>query len=141
MKHFIYIISLSILAGCSSYSYRPILYNNAKYNKLGNDVAEKHVDACIAKADKFLAGPKARALTQRLKRQATAGAILGGLIGVVSEGNLGGAAVGAGAGAAIGSADALVNEAAKDKLTPDQLKNRYITRCLNDEGFEIIGWM
>lgn len=142
MKHiFLFTLGIGlILAGCSSYSYRPILYNNAKYKKVGQMEAEKQVDLCLAEADSFLKGPKAIAFKQSLKRSLTTGAILGGVIGT-GTGRFSGVAGGAAAGAGIGAGAALIDEAVKDKLTPDQLKSRYVLRCLNDKGFEVIGWM
>ncbi len=127
-------------SGCSSYSYRPILYNNAEYRKVGQAEAERQVDFCLAEADRFLKGPKAIAFKQNLKRSMTAGGILGGVLGATT-GKPSQALKGVAGGAAVGAGSSLIDESIKDKLTPDQLKSRYVVRCLKDKGFEVIGWM
>ena len=99
------------------------------------------MDICLAEADNFLRGPKGAAFKQNLKRSATAGAIIGGIFGGASTGKASGFGKGVVGGAAAGAGSTLLNEAVKDKLTPDQLKSRYVVRCLNDKGFEVIGWM
>ena len=138
----LFLIGLSFLfLGCSSLSYRPILYSNAKYKKIGREAAEKAVDQCLAEADRFLEGPKAIALKKRLKRSLVTGGIVGGVAGLATTGKASGGAGGAALGGGALAAGTLAEEASKDRLMADDLKVRYVTRCLNDKGLEIIGWM
>jgi outer membrane lipoprotein SlyB len=139
MKNTILLLPIILfLASCAS--YRPILNDNAQYVKVGEAAAEKDIDECMTKADTFLEKQKDERTAKATGRSAVGGAILGGIIGAVSgnglEGAVGGAAVGAGASAA----GTYAGEKAKDKLGPDDLKQNYVSKCLQNKNYEILGW-
>lgn len=122
-------MSAIMLVGCAS---TPQLYPNAKYKQVGKVVAQKDIDLCTKEADAYLKSPKAK----KILKGAGAGAAVGGAVGLVSgliSGDwagsaLGGAAVGAAAGGVAGS------------LSPDELKQRYVNKCLADKGYQVLGW-
>jgi outer membrane lipoprotein SlyB len=123
--------------GCAS--YRPVVDENEHYESVGSTRAEADIDACMAKADRYLETHKSDRMLKEAGRGAAGGAIVGGLIGALTGDAgkaLGGAAIGAGIGATSRAADV----AAKDKLTPDELKQRYVSNCLKRKKYVVIGW-
>lgn len=127
-----------IFTACAS--YRPILDENPKYNKVGEVRAEKDIDECMNKADSYLAKHKNEGMKKQMGRQAVQGAALGGIIGAVSGNGLQGAVGGAALGAGVGAAGAYADEKTKDNLKPDQLKQRYVRNCLERKDYQVIGW-
>lgn len=121
-------------------SYRPILSDNDQYNRVGEAQAEKDIDDCMARADAYLAKHKEERAQKAAGRSAVGGAVLGGVIGALSgnglQGAVGGAAVGAGASAG----GAYVGEKSKDNLKPDELKQAYVSKCLQNKKYEVLGW-
>jgi hypothetical protein len=135
-KALLLMLTLSCM-GCAT--YRPILDENKAYKKAGSKKAEGDIDICMTKADKYLAKYK----NDRVKKQAGRTALLGGLFGTVGGTLHGsptsvveGGAIGAAAGGATGAGMA----ASKDQLTPDEVKQHYVTHCLDEKGYKVIGW-
>ncbi len=120
---------LFLFGACSS---SPKLYPNKKYVDEGPERAERDIEECDEQADQYLDSPAGRKIT----RGAGKGAILGGAIGAVTgafTGNVGGGAV---RGAAVGG----VAGGAAGALSPDQVRKRFITKCLEKQGYDVIGW-
>ncbi|NBV05884.1 MAG: cell envelope biogenesis protein OmpA [Proteobacteria bacterium] len=126
------------LASCSS--YKPILYQNQTYLENGKEVADKEVERCNSEAKEYLKQFKAR----RAAKEAGRNAVIGGVIGTASGAIFGrtlkstliGTAIGAGFGAAMGA----LSVAGEDKVKPDQMKQRFVARCLSQKGYEVLGW-
>jgi len=121
-------------------SYRPILNDNAQYQKVGEAQAEADIDLCMNKADAFLEKHKEERAQKQAGRQAVGGAILGGVIGALSGRGIEGAAGGAAIGGAAGAAGGYVGEKSKDNLKPDDLKQNYVQKCLQQKNYEVLGW-
>lgn len=122
------ILTFSLVACASG----PRLYPNKKYVDEGPERAERDIEECDEQADKYLDSPAGR----KIARGAGKGAVLGGVIGAVSgafTGNIGG---GAARGAAIGGAAGGTAGA----LSPDEVRRRFVTKCLQDQGYDVIGW-
>src|SRR5690606_31595415 len=90
------------LAGCAS--GRPILDENAKMSRVGEAQAERDIDECLVRADRYLARHKADIQKKQVVRGAATGAVVGGLIGATSGKGLGNAVGGAALGAGVGAA-------------------------------------
>jgi uncharacterized protein YcfJ len=139
MKYLLILLLIFQLAACSS--YRPILDKNEKYLELGEDEAQRQVDLCKKKAQDALDAYKAQRAAKEAGRKAVIGGVVGSAIGAISGRNLrstvASGLIGAGVGAAIGAL-AVVG---KDKVTPDEMKQRYISKCLADKGYSVIGWV
>ena len=126
------------LVSCSS--YRPILDPHGKYAKVGEAQAQEDIEECEKEASDYLDKYKA----ERALREAGRKAVIGGVIGAGSgllfgqnlKSSLIGTAVGAGIGAAVGSLSVL----GEDRVTPDEMKQRYIGKCLAQRGYSVIGW-
>lgn len=115
-------------AGCAS---SPKLYPNAKYKTVGKDAAEADVKVCQQEADDYVGG-KGGKVAKSAGTGAAIGAAVGGVAGLFG-GNFG---TGLLEGAAIGGAAGATGEA----LTPDQMKQQYVNRCLAGKGYEVLGW-
>jgi len=130
------ILALLLITSCT---YRPIFAPNPKFNTVGEDVANQDADLCMAEADKFLKASKKRRAAKEGIRGAGLGALFGALWGLLTgdaDEIVKSAAIGAGIGGATKGGGVL----AEGKLTPDQIKQRYVSQCLNQKGYQIIGW-
>lgn len=118
-----------LLLSCASH---PVLYPNDKYQNVGEESAKTDVQICEKKADKFLKSSKGK----QILKSAGSGAAMGGVIGAVTGLFTGdfvrsvvrGGAIGTAAGATAGA------------ITPDRLKQNFTTKCLQDQGYQVIGW-
>jgi uncharacterized protein YcfJ len=127
-----------LISSCAS--YRPILNDNAQYQKVGEEQAEADIDLCMKKADAFLEKHKEERARKQAGRQAVGGAIIGGVIGALSGRGIEGAAGGAAIGGAAGAAGGYVGEKSKDNLKPDDLKMNYVQKCLEQKNYQVLGW-
>ncbi len=124
------LISLLVITSCAS---KPKLYPNAAYQRHGKEQAQKDIDLCMARADEFLESDRGKQMLKEGGKGAAWGAIVGAVASAVFGGN---AARGAAQGAAIGGASG----AASAGLSEDQIKHRFVNRCLSEKGYEVIGW-
>ncbi|PIP93793.1 MAG: cell envelope biogenesis protein OmpA [Bdellovibrio sp. CG12_big_fil_rev_8_21_14_0_65_39_13] len=128
MKKIIILLPL-FLFSCASH---PVLYPNDKYQNVGEESAKTDVQICEKKADKFLKSSKGK----QILKSAGSGAAMGGVIGAVTglftgdfiKSVVRGGAIGTAAGATAGA------------ITPDRLKQNFTTKCLQDQGYQVIGW-
>ncbi|WP_395168500.1 cell envelope biogenesis protein OmpA [Piscirickettsia salmonis] len=136
IRYVVPVLVAAMLVGCAS---TPKLYPNAKYKRVGKAVVQQDINVCTQEADEYLQSSKAKQVLKGAGTGAAVGAAGGAAVGVVSgliSGNwssiLGSTAVGAGVGAAAGGTAA--------GISPDQLKRRYVNRCLVNKGYEVLGW-
>lgn len=118
-----------LLCSCSS---RPQLYPNQKYKEMGESASKEDIKLCMDEADKFLESPRGK----KMLKGAGTGAVVGSAMGAVAGIFSGNVARGAVAGAAIGGAGG----AAAGAMSPDEVRQRYVNKCLADKGYEVIGW-
>lgn len=139
MRYFLILLLVFQLTACSS--YKPILDKNDKYTEAGEDEVQRQIDLCKKQAKEALDAYKAERAAKEAGRKAVIGGVVGSAIGAISGRNLrstaGSGLIGAGIGAAVGALTVL----GKDKVTPDEMKQRYIARCLADKGYSVIGWI
>lgn len=130
MKNKIYTYSfLLLLLSCAS---KPVLYPNQTYRNRGEEVAKADTEKCLAEAETFLKSSKGKAIVKDAGR----GSLVGGAIGIVS-GLFSGDMIGSiGRGAAVGATAG----GAASAVSPDQLKQAYVNRCLSKKGYEVMGW-
>lgn len=138
MKNLLKILTILLLPSCSS--YKPILDPHGKYQEVGKAQAEDDIEECDKEADDYLDQFKA----ERAAREAGRKAVIGGVVGAGSgllinrtlKGTLVGSAIGAGIGAAVGA----LSVAGEDKVSPSEIKQRYMINCLARKGYSVIGW-
>jgi len=129
------VIALAI-EGCAS--TRPVLYPNEHFNTVGAEAAERDIESCIELAES--AGADAEGNDAGQAAASTAG---GAAVGAAS-GAVGGAIAGAaGSGSAIGAASGATAGLlywifSKPERSP--AFENFVNRCLQERGYEPVGW-
>jgi hypothetical protein len=135
MNRFVFLaIAMAAAAGCAD--KRPVLYPNAHLNRVGNEAAQRDIDACIQFAKDGGADSDKGA---EIAKSTAGGAAVGGAVGAATGAVLGNLGRGAAAGAAGGAAGGLV----RGTLTsgdPDPVFRNFVDRCLREKGYDPIGW-
>lgn len=139
-----WLLAVSFLAGCSS--PKPILYPNAHLQEVGETVAEEEIELCQEAAEDAGAKPKSGQAGDTATRTATGAAMgsaagaAGGAVGGAIRGNPGrGAMTGAAAGAAGGATRGLLRSLFS-RRQPSQVYKQYVSRCLRERGYDVVGW-
>jgi hypothetical protein len=137
MRACILLLALGValwLSACAD--KRPVLYPNAHLQQVGNEVAQKDIDACIqyAKDSGAASGKEAE-----IAKDTAGGAAVGGAVGAATGAVLGSLGRGAAAGAAGGAAGGLTRGILKSG-DPDPVFKNFVDRCLRERGYEPIGW-
>lgn len=123
------------LAACAT--QRPVLYPNAKYKQVGEQVAQRDIEECSRLAEQSGASPRGN---DRIARGGASGAAVGGATGAVAGMIWGGNVVDRAAkGAAIGGTAGAVHGATRSG-EPGSVYKGFMQRCLRDKGYEVIGW-
>jgi hypothetical protein len=133
------LIALAAAMGFGCAGPKPILYPNAHFESVGKRVAESDIEGCREMADAAGANRDPDKVTRTMRRTAAEGAIYG------AAGAAGGAVVGnagrwAGAGAAFGAAAALMRAILFQRPPTSQAHIAFVNRCLQDLGYDPIGW-
>jgi hypothetical protein len=126
-----------MVSGCAG--PKPILYPNAHYQRVGESVAQSDIEGCRVAADAAGANRDPGKVTQAA-RSAAAGGAIGGAAGAAGGAVVGHAGRGAGMGAASGAAAALMRTLLFQRKTTSQAHIRYVDLCLQDLGYEPVGW-
>jgi hypothetical protein len=127
-----------LLSSCSS--YRPILDPHGRYLQVGEAQAEDDIDECKKEAEDYLDKFKAERAAREAGRKAVVGGVVGAGTGILFGGNLRSTLIGSAIGAGIGAAMGGLSVMGEDNVKPDQMKQRYMGRCLSKRGYSIIGW-
>lgn len=127
------------LAACASTG--PVVYPNAYFLSVGKDVAERDIEACREMAEaaganegRGRAGDVATSTAMGAGVGAASGAVGGAVYGSVGQGSLVGAASGAMAGLLRG-----LMFSSGTRQTSQAYAN-FVTRCLEEKGYEVTGW-
>lgn len=134
------LLSACATSGPTSASARPVLYPNAMLNRVGDAQGQAEANACMARAQ--ASGLSPVLASNEVGRRAGEGAAVAGVasaIGALISGR-GSDVLRAGAtGAAVGgSAGAVSGAFHNDK--PNGVYRQFVQRCLNEKGFDVIGW-
>jgi outer membrane lipoprotein SlyB len=124
------------MAGCAS--TRPILYPNEHYNAVGKEAAERDIESCIELAEAAgadSAGSEAGEAAVDTVGGAAIGAASGAVGGAVVGAAGSGSAIGAASGATIGLLHWLFGEPQRNPAFEN-----YVNRCLQERGYESVGW-
>lgn len=127
--------ALIVLSGCAT--QRPVLYPNAKYNRVGPEVAQRDIDDCIRMAESHGISPGSGG--EKVARRGAEGAVIGGAAGAGAGAVRGNVGRGAGVGAAAGAAGAAAHGAVHSG-EPGQVYKGFVQRCLREKGYDVIGW-
>jgi len=137
------LLATQLATGCAM--TRPRIYPNAKVDEVGTEVMQADIDACLARAKDFTSGSAggggqvARDSATRAATGAGVGAAAGAAGGAIWGGAGRGAASGAAGGAAAGLMSGLLS-AVFGRREPDPVFRNFVVRCLQEKGYDVIGW-
>ena len=142
MKLFMLLITALGLGGLSACSStKPILYPNTYFESVGKERAEQDIESCQqlaessgAREGQGKAGNVATSTVTGAGVGAAGGAVGGAIYGSAGQGSL----VGAASGAAIGLLRGILYSARPSQ--PSQAHVNFVSRCLQERGYEITGW-
>jgi len=128
------LLTAALGAGCVQ--QRPVLYPNAQYERVGPELAEADVEACLERADATVGNRRPAASTARSTGIGAAiGAAMGAVVGAITGRPGRGTAIGAASGGTGGLARGVLRSRRNDPIF-----QRFVDRCLRDLGYEPIGW-
>lgn len=130
-------LAAAMALGCAG--PKPILYPNAHYQSVGERVAQSDIEGCREMADAAGAN-RDPSKVARTARSTAAGGAIGGAAGAAGGAVIGHAGRGAGVGAASGAAAALMRSLLFQRSTTSQAHIAYVDRCLEDLGYDPVGW-
>ncbi|MGR8922055.1 MAG: glycine zipper family protein [Gammaproteobacteria bacterium] len=125
-----------LLAACAT--GKPVVYPNAHSRAVGQAQLEADILECGRLAESAGANSSNQAVNRAAKRTVRGGGVgaATGAVGGAIAGNAGrGAAIGAASGATAGLLHSLLGE-----TTPNSTYRSFVTRCLADRGYEVVGW-
>ena len=134
MKMAIMLIVAGVFAGCAT-TQRPVLYPNPHLKRVGDANAQRDIDDCLRMAESSGVAKSDNKVLKRGGEGAAVGAAAAGVGTLIRGGSVG---EGAAAGAAIGGVAGAVHGAFRSDLNPTY-KN-FVQRCLQDRGYDVIGW-
>ncbi len=121
-----------LVEGCAS--TRPILYPNEHFNAVGSEAAEHDIASCIDLAESAGAdsgGSDAGDAAAKTAGGAASGAVGGAIVGAAGSGS----AIGAASGATAGLLHWIFS---KPERSP--AFENYVNRCLQERGYQPVGW-
>lgn len=135
------VIKLVLLTGllhglASGCTMKPSLYPNAHLADVGREQAEADIQACMQLAEEYeVKAKQGEKLAKSTAVGAGGGAVAGAVGGAISGNVGGGIATGAASGAAVGLFYGLFKAA-----EPSPTYKSFVNRCLQEKGYEIVGW-
>lgn len=126
-------ILCSLASGCTM---RPALYPNEHLTNVGREQADADIRQCMELAEEYdVKAKEGKELAKDTAIGAGGGAVAGAVGGAIS-GNLGGGiAAGAASGAAVGLFYGLFKAA-----EPSATYKNFVNKCLQEKGYELVGW-
>lgn len=142
MKLGITLIAGSIFLGLSACSSTgPVIYPNTHFLSVGKAAAEKDIEACRKMAESAGAkegggqlGNVASSTAMGAGVGAASGAAGGAIYGAAGQGSL----VGAASGAVAGLLRGILFSSRSSQ--PSQAYANFVSRCLEERGYEVTGW-
>jgi hypothetical protein len=133
-----FVVALVVmLTACASQPKQPVLYPNNHLQQVGEQTAQRDIDACVQLAR----GSNVNETQDgEVGKRAAGGAAIGGTSaaawGLVRGGDVGNRAL---AGAAAGATAGAVSGGLQSTETSELFKN-FVNKCLSDKGYSVIGW-
>jgi outer membrane lipoprotein SlyB len=122
-----------LLAACAT--ARPVIYPTATAELRGAPAQELAVQECLQRANAADLDNPGAEVAATTARDTAIGAAGGAAAGAV----YGNAGRGAGAGAAAGAATGLIRGLFRSQQ-PSAVYQTYVSRCMSERGYEVIGW-
>lgn len=128
----VWLVPLVIL-GCGT--QKPVLYPNDHLESVGWAHAKQDIDECCERADAYVQSDPGR----QVAGSTVVGGAAGGAIGAAGGAVVGELGRGAGVGAATGATAGLIRGLFKASQ-PSPVYKSFVERCLQEMGYEPIGW-
>ena len=132
------LVLLGLVTAVACAGPRPILYPNDHLKAVGQAAADQDIGECRAMAEGAGTAPGEKSGTE-----AVGSTVVGAGVGAAT-GAVGGAVVGAaGRGSAIGAASGATAGFLRWLLAPSkptEAHMRFVNRCLEERGYEPVGW-
>lgn len=137
-KSFLVATATLTLAGCSAIMGKPTpdFYPNETLQRKGPAAANAAAQECMALADEYVKQPN---VYMESLKQGVGGAAIGAGTGAVGGAIFGNAGRGTGAGAAVGGILGVLRGASQATETSPSYE-RFVERCLQQKGYEVVGW-
>lgn len=137
------VLGIAMVASLTSCgSAKPVLYPNAQYKTVGKETAERDIEDCRQLAE--TAGAEhGTGQAGRVATSTAAGAGIGAASGAVGGAISGAAGAGSAIGAASGAVWGLLTglfSAAFGSSEPNAAYANFVNRCLQEKGYEVMGW-
>ncbi|MEK7235507.1 MAG: glycine zipper family protein [Nitrospirota bacterium] len=128
-----------LLAACST--AHPVLYPNAHMQSVGKEIAAQDIEACRQLAE-AAGAEEGSGKTGRVATGTAVGAGVGAAGGAVGGAISGAAGRGSMIGAAVGAVWGLLTGllSASGSSHQDQAYTNFVSRCLQEKGYEVSGW-
>jgi hypothetical protein len=137
LRPIVLLSTVAALAACAS-DPQPVLYPNDHLRTLGQARADVDIAECRRMAE--TAGASAGADEgERAARDAAVGGAVGGAAGAAGGAVLGRPGTGAAVGAASGAAGGFMRSLFR-RSGPSQAYRNVVDRCLEERGYEPVGW-
>jgi outer membrane lipoprotein SlyB len=136
VKLWLTLVMALAVAGCAS--SRPVLYPNAHFTAVGAEAAERDIASCMELATSAGAGAAGSGAGQAAARTA-GGAAVGAATGAVGGAVVGSAGSGSAIGAASGATAGLLHWLFSKPHRSPAFEN-FVNRCLQERGYEPVGW-
>lgn len=136
------LLGLTFSAIACSPPRRPVLYPNDQFQRVGDAAAAADVEECMRLADDYTSGRGGGSqVAKEAAKDSAVGAATGAAVGAAGGAIYGNAGRGAAAGAAGGATAGLLNRLFRGgSAQPDPLYANFVNRCLQERGYEPIGW-
>jgi len=131
------VAALVTAIGCAG-APKPILYPNRHLDGVGKAAAERDIAECRELADAAGAHRDPSKVTDTARDTAT-GAAIGAVSGAAGGAIVGSAGRGAAIGAASGATAGLLRSIFRKKPV-SQVHIAFVNRCLNERGYDTVGW-
>ena len=137
MKHHALALLAAALVGCAA--AKPIVYQNEKYQQVGQAGVDRDIAECKALADQ--AGATAGAgKGGDAAKSAGAGTVVGAAAGAAGGAIGGSPGTGAAAGAVSGLVGGLLWPLIGGSSRPSEVHMNYVSQCLTERGYQVTGW-
>jgi len=128
------VICVAGALGCAT--RKPVLYPNEHVQDVGPQASQADVDACLELAD---AADLDDSRAEKAATKAGTGAVMGAAVGAAIGAVTGRPGTGAAAGAAGGGTRGFFSGIFGGR-DPDPVYKRYVETCLQERGYQPLGW-
>ena len=129
-------LAATLLIGCAK--AHPVIYPNTHYQDVGRQAAQQDIANCMELAQSAGVSSTKRETGEEASK-AAGGTAAGAATGAVGGAIAGGAAIGSIAGAATGLTAVIISSMFQKPKNNPVFEN-FVNRCLQERGYEIIGW-